>query len=68
MSTIPLPNHDEVFGIVKSSCRQCRQQAGLTIDHEAITTFLATLNAQEDQWNRFSVNHGTKVHPQCFQR
>ena len=64
MSTIPLPKRDEIFGIVKSSCRQCRQRAGLTIDQESIINFLTTLNTQEDQWNQLSTNHSTNVRSQ----
>ena len=63
MSTnpIPLPHPDEIFATVRSSCYECRTQAGVVIDTQSIRTFLTDVNDREQQWRQFSVNHGTKV-------
>ena len=59
----PLPDPAGVFEAVKSSCHTCRKRAGLTIDTEAITTFLTDLSSQERQWSKLSQDHGTRVDP-----
>jgi len=57
----PFPKRGEIFTAVKSSCRQCRERAGLGLDTKAIDSFLTTLATQEEQWLKLSANHGTKV-------
>lgn len=63
LNYIPLPPVDEVFAAVKSSCHRCRQEAGLTVDTQAIHSFLTDVNNQEHQWTQLSINHGMKVYP-----
>ena len=55
----PVPS--EIFTAIKSSCRRCRQRAGITIDSQAVNTFLTHLSDQQDRLNQLRLGHGTKV-------